>query len=108
MIFLGNIWVVWWNSYQNLNQVSVGFSGAICGYLGFWLTALLIKTRNTYLEHAARKKVVCNLLFVLAISLLPNISFLAHFGGLAAGSALFCAFHLNKWIKILAIGTFIT
>ena len=78
-IFVGNIFVLIGES----NIVGVGISGGIYGFLGVY--SVLLYTSGAYKNQQAMRSFMSVLLVNLCISMLPNISGLAHLGGYISG-----------------------
>jgi len=83
-IIVGNLFVF----IGDVNTVSVGLSGGLYG----WMAATIVYFwKNGYFKDAMlRRQIYSTIIINLLISLMPNVSLLAHLGGAAAG--LFLAF----------------
>ena len=92
--------------YIEDNILLIGISGGIYGLLG----AMLVYTYNLGLFNNPiyRIQILKLLILNLVISLLPNVSFVGHVGGLVTGTLVSSIMILDKNYHILKINTLIT
>lgn len=94
-IIIGNLFVLIGDS----NTVGVGISGGLYGLLGVY--TVYIYTSGAYKNKQVLQSFVYMISMNIFISMMPNISFLAHFGGYLCGLVLGILFSQNQSLKKL-------
>ena len=91
-IIVGNLFVL----IGDANIVGVGISGGLYGFLGVY--TVLLYTSGAYKNRQALYSFVQVMSLNIFISLMPNISGLAHFGGYLAGLVLGIWYSNHKYL----------
>ena len=91
-IIVGNLFVL----IGDTNVVGVGISGGLYGFLGVY--TVLLYTSGAYKNKQALQSFVRIMCLNICISLMPNISGLAHFGGYLAGVVLGIWYSKHKYL----------
>ncbi|MGB4984714.1 MAG: rhomboid family intramembrane serine protease [Erysipelotrichaceae bacterium] len=99
--FVGSLFVL----IGNGNIVSNGLSGGLYGLLAMMIVFFISSGRMK--DPYLRRQIYSLLLINIMISLLPNISFLAHLGGFVAGLLCGLGYFYFKSMKSLAINSLI-
>jgi hypothetical protein len=66
-------------------MVGVGASTSICAIIGIMLANIYLSEKYLGNTDRAKKKILSMTIYILVISLMPNVDFFGHFGSLISG-----------------------
>lgn len=72
----------------NSTTIGVGASTSICAIMGLYIAKLYIESRKNGTVELAKRKIITMLVYLLIISILPQVDFFGHFGSLISGGLL--------------------
>ncbi len=71
--------------FGNTSMVGVGASTSICAIIGIMLANIYLSQKYLGDTNQAKKKILSMTIYILLISLIPNVDFFGHFGSLISG-----------------------
>lgn len=72
----------------NIASIGVGASTSICAIMGLYIAKLYIESKKNGTVEMAKRRIITILVYLLIISVLPQVDFFGHFGSLISGALL--------------------
>lgn len=72
----------------NASNIGVGASTSICAIMGLYIAKLYIESKKNGTVELAKRKIITMLVYLLIISIMPQVDFFGHFGSLISGALL--------------------